>query len=285
MSVRRLPEPPRRSRRLVVCGVTAALLVVPGVAHANEPGLPDPVGSAVQQVEGGGQDVRDALGNLLTVPPVTIPGADGGTTPGGTTGGGASPAFTPPDLGPLQALFDTLGVPAACTTAITDDLVEIVSSIPATVQAIVAQLQTALEAVAEEPDSLPAVLQEQIMTLLGGLGAAPGADADADGVPLITAVEGLVADFLANCLPTPQTTAPTTLAPAAQQSTTPPAPAPATTAPAAAAPVAYLGYAPTGVDTDDSGAGTPLLALAGVLLLGGGVAGTWMRLRRGVSRG
>jgi hypothetical protein len=258
--------------------VTAALLVVPGVAHAETPQLPDP-GSVVQRVEGSGQDVRDALGNVLTIPEVTIP-ALGGTTTDGTPGAGATPTFTPPDLGPLQALFDALGVPEQCTTAITGDLVEIVSSIPATVQAIVTQLQAALEAVQKDPGSLPDVFQAQIMTLLGGLGGAPGADADEDGVPLITAVEDLVADFLANCLPKPQTTAPTSLAPAAQQTTPPPA-APLTTAPAA--PVAYLGYAPTGVGTDDSADSTPLLALAGVLLLGGGVAGTWMRLRRGVS--
>ena len=68
------------------------------------------------------------------------------------------------------------------------------------------------------------------------------------------------------------------------QSTPTPVAAAAPTTPAA--PVAYLGYAPTGCDQDESDALTPLLALAGVLLLGGGLAGTWMRLRRGApSRG
>ena len=280
MSVRRLPDPPRRSRRLVVCGVTAALLVVPGVALADETPSADPLGSLTQQGEGLSQDVKDAVEGL--VPDVTDP--ESGTTTGGTSSTGTTPTFTPPDLGPLQGLFTALGVPAECTTAVTGDLTDIVSSIPATVQAIVAQLQTVLAAAQEDPESVPDVLQGQIMTLLGGLGGTPGADPDADGVPLITAVENLVTDFLATCLPTPAppTNTQTPVAPAAQQNTPPPAAPVATTQ---AAPVAYLGYAPTGVDTDDSAGTTPLLALAGVLLLGGGVAGTWMRLRRGVSRG
>jgi hypothetical protein len=288
LSLHRLPEPPRRSRRLLVCGMAAALVAVPGVAHAQAA----PLDQVTEQLQDAGQELGTTItgGSGSTGPKVgsgsTGPEVLGNVGPGtnsstGTTTSDAdsTPSFTPPDLSQLQALFERLEVPDECATAVTDDLTEVVSSIPATVQAIIAQLQAGLAAVQEDPNALPEDLQTQLMTLLGGLGGTPAADADADGIPLVTAVGNLVTDFLANCLPEPEvpTGAPQTTAPPAAVTSTPP---PA--APTSAAPVAYLGYAPTGADedTDDDGG---LALLGGVLLLSGAAAGSWMWSRRAAS--
>jgi hypothetical protein len=271
------PEPPRRSRRLLVCGVTAAALIgVPGVARANSP--LDPV---TQQLEGAGQDLVDAVtgsspaggaGSLGDV----LPSTDTDTGPGAPVGaGGAASSLDPAQA---QVLLGQLGVSPECATAIQADVEALVASVPATVEELAAQLQTGLTDALASPPSSREALQALLM---GAIGQAATA-ADPDGLPVLTAVQDLVTDFLATCLPQPAAAAPTTDVPVAPavQSTPIPVAAPAPTTPAA--PVAYLGYAPTGAGEDEWDARTPLLALGGVLLLGGGLAGTWMRLRHGV---
>jgi hypothetical protein len=288
LSLHRSPEPPRRSRRLLVCGMTAALLVVPGVAHAE--GSTDPLGSARSQMEGITQDLQNGLGldgagdaKL----PLPTPGAGTGTGTGGTGGTGGAGTSTEPSTGTtpsldpsqLQALLTALQVSPECVSAISDDLQAVLTSVPATIEALVGQLQTGLTDALAAPPTSPTEFQGFLMGLIGQV-ADPGVDPE--GLPVVGAVQALVGDFLASCLPELPTAAPTTTAPVpAAQTSAAPVAAPAATA--LAAPVAYPGYAPTGAPADPSGPSAPLLALGGVLLLAGGLAGTWMRLRRGIS--
>ena len=83
MSPRRLPEPPRRSRPLLVLGLAAALVAVPGVALAEDAPAPvDPLGQ-----------VTDQLGSTLG--DLTAPLTDGAGQLGGGTGTGEPPAVVP----------------------------------------------------------------------------------------------------------------------------------------------------------------------------------------------
>jgi hypothetical protein len=281
LSLHHSPEPPRRSRRLLLCGLTAAALIgVPGVARADTP--LDPV---TQQLEGAGQDLVDAVtgsspasgaGSLGDVLPGAGTGTGTGTDPGAPVdAGGAASSLDPAQA---QVLLGQLGVSPECATAIQADVEALVASVPATVEDLAAQLQTGLTDALESPPSSPEAFQTLLM---GAIGQASTA-VDPAGLPVLTAVQDLVTDFLATCLPKPAAAAPTTDAPVASavQSTPTPVAAPAPTTPAA--PVAYLGYAPTGAGEDEWDARTSLLALGAVLLLGGGLTGTWMRLRRGV---
>jgi hypothetical protein len=290
LSLHRSPEPPRRSRRLLVCGMTAALLVVPGVAHAE--GSTDPLGSARSQLEGIPQDLQNGLatgagtgtGDAKLPLPLPIPGVGTGTDTGGAGGTDTSTepsTGTTPSLDPsqLQALLTALPVSPECVSAISDDLQTVLTSVPATIEALAGQLQTGLTDALAAPPTNPTEFQGSLMGLIDQV-ADPGVDPEE--LPVVGAVEALVGDFLAFCLPELPTAAPTPAAPVpAAQTSAAPVAAPAATAPAA--PVAYLGYAPTGAPADPSGASAPLLALGGVLLLAGGLAGTWMRLRRGIS--
>jgi hypothetical protein len=282
LSLHRLPEPPRRSRRLLVCGMATALLVVPGVAHAS-PVSTDPLSSA-------GKPIQDAVGGVLT-------NVTGGQSTGDTQGDGTdesqqgvqttAPTPTVPALDPAQlaALLAPLGVSPDCFSAVQGDVVAVLGSVPATVQQLITMLGDKLDELQENPENGPALLQEALTDLLGG--AIPGAaststtETDSTGVPLLSALQDLVQDFLDVCLPKPEvptSTPPTTAAPAAVTSTPPPAVA----APTSAAPVAYLGYAPTGAD-EDSDDDSGLAVLGGVLLLSGAAAGSWMWSRRAAS--
>jgi hypothetical protein len=279
LSVRRLPDPPRRPRRLVVCGMTAALLVVPGVAHAGDAPSPanslttvtDQLGGAAEGLAGelaGGTGQSTGTGRSESVVPGT---ASTSTAPG-------APSLDPAQL---QALLAQLGVSPECATAIQGDVVATLASIPATVQQLIALLGDTLTELQADPENGPALLQEALTDLLGGAVGGGGATTTAPaGLPLLTALEDLVQDFLTVCLPQPAagTTPPAPISTAPAAATTPPAAA----APTSVAPVAYLGYAPTGTegDSDDSSA---LALLGSVLLLTGGAAGSWMWSRRAAS--
>jgi hypothetical protein len=274
--LRRLPDPPRRSRRLVVCGMTAALLVVPGVAYAGDTPAPaDPLATVTDQLGG--------VATGLAGAPAGDTGQSTGTDRSGTVPGSGSEAAAPaaPSLDPaqLQALLAQLGVSPDCAAAIKSDLEATLASIPATVQQIITELGDQLTELQEDPANGAALLQEALTDLIGDAAANPGADPS--GLPLLTALQQLVEDFLTVCLPQPAagttTPAPTPTSPAA--ATTPPAAA----APTSAAPVAYLGYAPTGTGEEDSGSGSGPAVLGGVLLLTGGAAGSWMWWRRAAS--
>jgi hypothetical protein len=298
LSPHRSPDPSRPSRRLAVCGgLTAALLVVPGIAHAEGPAAPtDPLtgvsgqmGATVQDLATSvtGGDLEGGAGQLGTVLPGAGAGAGNGGSGSGTDGGTGSgtetgpAAAAAPELDPAQltALLAGLGVSADCAPAIQEDLQLTLASIPATVQQVVTELGDNLSKLQADPANGAALLQDALTELTGGAAAAPGAPT---GVPLVDALQQLVTDFVTVCLPEPEagTTPPPVapVAPVVQQSSPVPAAAPET----AAAPVAYLGYAPTGAPAD-SGSGAPLLALGGALLLSGGGTATWMRSRRAAS--
>ena len=259
--------------------MTAALLVLPGVAHAAD--APSPANSLTT--------VTDQLGGAAEGLAGELAGGTGQSTgtgrPGSVLPGTASTSAAPgaPSLDPaqLQALLAQLGVSPECATAIQGDVVATLASIPATVQQLIALLGDKLTELQAHPENGPALLQEALTDLLGGAVGGGGTTTTAPaGLPLLTALGDLVQDFLTVCLPQPAagTTppAPISTAPAA---TTPP---PAAAAPTSVAPVAYLGYAPTGTegDSDDRSA----LALVGsVLLLTGGAAGSWMWSRRAAS--
>jgi hypothetical protein len=274
LSVRRLPDPPRRSRRLVVCGVTAALLVVPGVARAGDELSPANSLTTVTDLGGAAEGLAKELAGGAGQSTGT--GGSGSVVPdtASTSGAPGAPSLDPAQL---RALLARLGVSPECVTAIQGDVAATLASIPATVQQLIALLGDKRTELQADPENGPALLQEALTDLLGG-GAAP-TTAPA-GLPLLTALEGLVQDFLTVCLPQPApgTTPPAPISTAPAAATPPPAAA----APTSVAPVAYLGYAPTGTegDSDDSSA---LALLAGVLLLTGGAAGSWMWSRRAAS--
>ena len=283
MSPRRSSEPPRRSRLLVLSGVTAALLVVPGVAHAAG----DPISPVTDGVTGTVDSVTGAItGGTLPAGPTLpdVPGnvADSGTdadTDPDTAAGATPPALPDLDVSQLQTLLSALNVSPDCAPAIKGDLEATLASIPLTVQEIIGQLGNQLTDLLDDPAAAPVSLQAALMDVAADQGTDPAGIA---GLPLLTSLQDLVQDFLTLCLPQPAAAVSTptpTAAPAAATTSPPPAaPAPA------AAPVAYLGYAPTGVTDDDSGDGNPLAVLGGVLLLTGAAgAGSWMRSRRAAS--
>jgi hypothetical protein len=277
LSLRRSPDPSRRYRRLVVGGVTAALLVVPGVALAAPPADPlDPVTGTVTDIVGG------ITGGITGgVPQSSAPAVQ--ETP---TVGAATPSGPSLDPAQLTALLAQLGVTKECATAIQDDLVATLTSIPATVQQLIGLLGDHLTELQQDPANGPALLQDALADLLGGAlgGGAAATSTGVAGLPLLSALEDLVQDFLTVCLPQPApatSAAPTSAAPVVETTAPVVAPAPTTTT---SAPVAYLGYAPTGVDQGSDDDGSPLALLGGgVLLLGGGAAGTWMWSRRAAS--
>jgi hypothetical protein len=282
LSLRRVPDPSRRSRRLVVCGVSAALLIVPGVASAGDTLPPaNPLTAVTEQVEGVTQDTADALtgGQRTAAVPEIEPGTETGSRTE-TADGATTPAVPSLDATQLQPLLTALHVSPDCAPAIAADLQAILASIPATLEQLIAtiggQLTTPPTDLGQAAESLTTALTQ----LADGEG---GDDVAPTGLPLVPALQKLGQDFLDLCLPQ---TAPGAAAPSptgtAPAVATSPAPAPAA-APAAAAPVAYLGYAPTGAPAEDPGDGRPLALLGGVLLLAGGAVGSWMRSRRAAS--
>ena len=290
MSPRRLPEPLRRSRPLVVLGLAAALVAVPGTALAEGAPAPvDPLGQVTDQLGSTLGDLTAPLaggaGQLgdpgTGQPPAAVPPAPAGAP--------AVPAPDPAQLDPaeleaqLAALLGTLQVSPECTSAVAADLEALLASVPATVEQVVAELQAGLDEVLADPAGGGQVLQDRLTELVGGLagGGAPAPGEDPIGLPVVTAVEQLVQDLLTTCLPQPveETQAPPPPAPAA-----PPAAPPVAAAPTGAAPVAYLGYAPTGAPEEEPGGGLPVAAFGGVLLLTAAGAGTWVRARRAAAR-
>ena len=255
----------------------AALIGAPGVARADTP--LDPV---TQQLEGAGQDLVDAVagdspasgaGSLGDV----LPGTGTGTrpVPGAPVGAGGA---TSPLIRPRRrSCSASSGISPECATAIQADVEALVASVPATVEELAAQLRAGLTDALQSPPSSPEALQALLM---GAIGQASTA-ADPDGLPVLTAVQDLVTDFLATCLPQPAAAAPTTDAPVAPavQSTPTPVAAPAPTTPAA--PVAYLGYAPTGAGEDEWTPAPRCWPWRVSCCSAADCAGTWMRLRRG----
>ena len=289
MSLRRSPTPPRRGRALLVCGVAAALVVVPGTAFADSPPS-DPVGGLVAGLGGAVGDLTGSLPGGSSAPTSSsAPAPVSGAAP--TAADAAADPLDPAQLtGLLGQLLGGLpaggvpngGLPAgglpdvqACATAITADLEAVLTALPASLTEVLEGLDTTLGELAEDPADGGQVLAGGLIELLGG-----GAESDLEQPAVLAALEKLVADFFAECLPAlptaPAVTAPV-VAPAAP--TTPPTVAPVATTPAQPA-VQYLGYAPTGGAPQDRSSSVPLLVLGVALLLAvSGVIGVQARAR------
>ncbi|MGY1774553.1 hypothetical protein ACI8AV_01730 [Geodermatophilus sp. SYSU D00804] len=281
-SARRSPSRrPRGHRALLVAGLVAAAVAVPGVATAAPGGPPaDPLEGVVttleQAVTGQGGDAAE---------PPALPGTGALPLPGADQEVPAEPA--PAEQGPvpplpealvqgLQSALTPLGVPEHCVQGVADGVQGLLDGVlsqdpAAAVEELVTGLQGALTGLASgRPPALdPATLGS----------AAEQVAAD---------VEELIAAFQA-CLPAlPETPEPP--APAPEPTPTPEAPhAAPVAAPVADQPVQYLGYAPTGgdegVETEGPGAVVPLAALGGALLVGGGAGAAVSRARsRAVGR-
>ena len=275
-SVHRSPTRRPRSRRaLLVTGLAAAAVAVPGVAAAAPGDVPaNPLEDVVTTLE---QAVTGQGGEGAAGPP-SLPG-----TPPPATEEAGEPApeeegpvpAPPPELVQgLQSALTPLGVPADCVQGVADGVRGLLDGVlaqdpAAAVEELVAGLQGALTGLAsgQSPAFDPATL---------GSGAEQVA---AD-------VEALLAAFSA-CLPA-LPTAPEAPAPAHEA---PPPAAPAA-APVAAQPVQYLGYAPTGGDAAaDAAAGpgdagsVPLAVLGGGVLVAGATGAAVSRVRsRAVGR-
>ncbi|CCG01489.1 hypothetical protein [Blastococcus saxobsidens] len=246
---------------LATSGLTAALVVVPGLARAEEPALPGAVPVPVAEVVE--EEVADAVGGGA------LPGTDS-TAPGGTEEPAPAPSpEVPPELGAaLRQLAAALRLPDECVDGISQSVDLIVGgliAIPAEFEALVAELRAALQGAAAGggPEGLPD-LAGQLRQILAGA-AAPAVVADS------SIVEGLelLAETLPACMPTLPAAPPEPPQPPA-----PPAPAPpAAPAPQPVAqPVVYPGYAPTGADDDGDGDAPAALAGALALLAGAGAA-------------
>jgi hypothetical protein len=287
----RLPIHGRRGGRWLALGVATAVLVLPGVAHAD-PAL-DPGGVVPPATVPG--PVGDVLGQLGDQTP------QGNGTPTDPSGSSSqqqqatpqegTPA--PPTLPPqLQQLLDKLKDQQpnpACSAAIQADLTKLLTDVPALITAIVTDLLDQLSN-PQPPD--PQDLLGQLQDLLGQLQgqqpgqqqAAPAADSPSpDPTVILADLQQLVTDLTTNCAPAPPTQTPPPPPPPANQ----PPPVQAAAPPPPAQPVVYPGYAPTGslatpalrpASDQRSSEPVPLSVLGGVLL-GSAAAAVGMRSR------
>ncbi|MGY2067190.1 hypothetical protein [Blastococcus sp. SYSU DS0619] len=266
--------------------MAAALVVVPGLARAEEPAAPEPLQPLTDLLEGltGGGDAGLLPG---------VPGGDAGPlpgAPGGDTGllpgvPGAGEGAVDPGTGSgvplqlpagfesaLQQLAAALHLPQDCVDGVTQSLELVVgglAELPAELEALAGELQEALEGLAG--GGLDGLL---------GLGEQLQGALDPATLQESSIVEGLtlLAETLPACVPAlPAEEAP----PASPEPPHVPA-APAAPAPPAAEPVAhpvvYPGYAPTGVE--DDGADALPVGLGGALLLAAGTGAGVAAYRR-----
>ena len=271
MSQHRSPfRRPAGRRALVAAGLVAAVVLVPGVASADDNPLA-PVTDGLSSVTGGLTSVTGGAGGSNPVTTILdgVPGGTGtGATPaaglpiplpGVTDGGGTGNGTTDPGstLTPeaLRALFiqalAPLGISADCVNGVFDGVGDVVDALT---------------------DSGPADLQNLLQTLVGALqsggqGLDPSALTD---TALAQALQELASTLQETCMPALPSgmPAPPSTGGAAY---TPPAAAPVAAAPVAA-PVAqatgsYLGYAPTGGTPAGSSNPVPLAVLGGFALL------------------
>src|SRR4051794_11326385 len=150
--------------------MAAALVVVPGVAHAQAA----PLDQVTEQLQDAGRELGTTItGGSGTTGPKVGSGKTGpevlgnvgpetsSSTDTTTSDADSTPSFTPPDLSQLQALLALLKVPQECSTAVVGDLVKVVESVPATVEAVTGQLRQGLQDVLADPSDLPTEVQTQ----------------------------------------------------------------------------------------------------------------------------
>lgn len=286
MSVRRSSWGSRSLRLLVPAVLVASVVLVPGVASAEDgnPLAPvtDAVQGAVDRAAGGSSTGRGTGQGSTGTDPLPLPGLPGGSPsqlagglPGTGTGGDApSPGDPSTGLSPdaLRALLiqtlEPLGVSEDCVNGVFDGFQNVVVALshsgPQDLQGLLNQLVGALQN--------------------GGQGFDPSSLSDSD---LSQALQGLATALQEKCMPAPP---PTTPPVSGGDHQSPPPSTPAVAAPVAAPavqqPVSYLGYAPTGGAPAGSTSPVPLAALAGVVLLSGaGAAGYRVSTRAARSRG
>ena len=286
-----------RPRRVVqwfafaVLALLAAVFLVPGIARADTPipTLPTPPG---------GDPVGSLVGGLTGNPPPTTPAdpsvqqqasQSDATTSGEQSGLPAQPSL---DASQLAALFQALGIPAGCSTAVQQDLEQLIGDIPTTIQQIVDEIISQLPTGGGVPSSPLTLTDPQsgatiLMQELPASGGAPAptfSSPDPTELPVVKDLQQLVTDLQQKCAPTPPSSTPSVPAPppgVGQQ-------APPPQAVSQPQPVSYPGYAPTGSIATEAAAahhgGVPLSALAGVLVLVSGAAVTATRLRTRAAR-
>ncbi|MGY2083067.1 hypothetical protein [Blastococcus sp. SYSU DS0539] len=277
---------PRGRRALAVSGMAAALVVVPGLAWADEaapPGPLPPVTDLLGGLTGGAGGAGDA-GGLPGLPggdagPLPgLPGGDAGPLPGGDAGGdGAADPGAGPEVplelpaefeSALRELAAALHLPEECVDGVTQSLELLaggLAELPAELEALVGELQGALEGLAAGgPDGLLG-LGEQLQEVL-----------DPATLQESSIVEGLtlLAETLPGCVPALPAEQPPADTP---EPHVPAAPAPPVAEPVAH-PVVYPGYAPTGAG--DDGADVLPVALGSALLLAAGTGAGVAAYRR-----
>lgn len=295
----RLPIRCRRGGPWLALGVAATLVALPGVAHAEGSGSSptDPLGT-----------VTDQLGNLPTDPSQLGSGQDAGSGTGTADNSSSStsssaadlPAPPPSPLAQIQAALEQAGVSAKCADSVQNDLMQLQTDIPGSVQAIIDALTSAGQG--GSPPSA-ADITKALQDLLNGKlpsGSTSSDTTSAADTPSTspTAVaddlQKLVTDFVTNCIPAPPSglpstpTSPSSSSTQQEQAQTQPQTQPAATT-TAAQPVSYPGYAATGgiatvtpASDERPSDPVPLSVLGGVLLVSTATAvGVRFRVRRG----
>jgi hypothetical protein len=269
--MRRSSAPPSRSRgSLLAAGVACALVLVPGLARAEETPT-NPVTDVVDGVVGGPENTGDT-------------GSEG-TDPEGT---GTTEPGVPPELADaLAQLGAALGLPQDCIDGVSASIqliIEGLGEIPAELQARLADVLAQLQALGSDgpPTDVSGLegLQTAIEDFLDG-GAATATPTegapDATDSTIVQGLELLGETLAEKCMPT--TTAPGTTPPSETPTQTP-APATHPAAGAPAQPVVYPGYAPTGgAGADEASATGPLATLGGAVLLLGAATAVGYRRR------
>src|SRR4051794_386599 len=134
--------------------MAAALVVVPGVAHAEEtssPALPTDGGAVSSTVAG-------VLGNLTPTQRSAAAASETGASEQGAETTAATQSVPSLDPAQLAALLAPLGVTPDCFTAVQGDAVAVLGSIPATVQQLITMLEDKLGELQEDPENGAALL-------------------------------------------------------------------------------------------------------------------------------
>lgn len=296
----RLPIRVRRGGPWLALGIAAALVALPGVAHADAgsgllPGSSsDPVSGAVSGLLPGGSGT--GLGGSGSLPGSQNQG-NAGTNATDTGAASTTSSGSPSPQQQIQSALEQAGVSAKCADSVQNDLTQLITDIPTSVQAIISTLTAGMSS--PTPPS-PAEITAALQDLLNGKVPSGSTATDttsgsaaASTPPVAQDLQKLVTDFVANCIPAPPSglpsmpgspSSPSTPQPQTQAASQP------TTQPAAQ-PVSYPGYAATGsiaptalrpAGDHRSSDPVPLSVLGGVLLVSTATAvGVRARVRRG----
>lgn len=294
----RLPISLRRRGPWLALGVAATLVALPGVASADAgsgalPGSSsDPLSGAASGLIPGGSGPNLGGGGSL---PGSQNQGNAGTNAADTSAASSASSGSPSPQQQIQSALEQAGVSAKCADSVQNDLMQLITDIPTSVQAIIDTLKAS--GGSGSPSEITAALQDllsgKVPSGSTGTGTTSGSSAPSTP-PVAQDLQKLVTDFVANCIPAPPSGLPSMpsspsspgtgqqqpQAQAASQPTTQPA----------AQPVKYPGYAATGgIATSLRPAGdqrssdpVPLSVLGGLVLVSTATAvGVRARVRRG----